>query len=160
MQRNRAVVQLGRTLEWGSRGRGFESRRPDITNSSRCFTFTFCAAARPAAAIWDPVKISMSVFGATISVIPKLRVTAYRGLWSTVKAFLVAPKPQKESNITNLAVVAMNSSAWVCSAVAAATGRGFESRRPDFMHFGYETKGFRTSLFTARSAPSLPLCCP
>src|SRR5215471_10425151 len=28
--RNRAVVQLGRTLEWGSRGRGFESRRPDI----------------------------------------------------------------------------------------------------------------------------------
>ena len=27
---NRAVVQLGRTLEWGSRGRGFESRRPDV----------------------------------------------------------------------------------------------------------------------------------
>src|SRR5947207_1039321 len=26
---NRAVVQLGRTLEWGSRGRGFESRQPD-----------------------------------------------------------------------------------------------------------------------------------
>src|SRR5438094_5692975 len=26
----RAVVQLGRTLEWGSRGRGFESRRPDV----------------------------------------------------------------------------------------------------------------------------------
>ena len=26
----RAVVQLGRTLEWGSRGRGFESRRPDL----------------------------------------------------------------------------------------------------------------------------------
>ena len=26
---HRAVVQLGRTLEWGSRGRGFESRRPD-----------------------------------------------------------------------------------------------------------------------------------
>src|SRR6266576_5629764 len=26
---NRAVVQLGRTLEWGSRGRGFESRRPE-----------------------------------------------------------------------------------------------------------------------------------
>jgi hypothetical protein len=25
----RAVVQLGRTLEWGSRGRGFESRRPE-----------------------------------------------------------------------------------------------------------------------------------
>ena len=27
---NRAVVQLGRTLEWGSRVRGFESRRPDF----------------------------------------------------------------------------------------------------------------------------------
>jgi hypothetical protein len=23
------VAQLGRALEWGSRGRGFESRRPD-----------------------------------------------------------------------------------------------------------------------------------
>ena len=29
LRRNRAVVQLGRTLEWGSRGRGFESRRPE-----------------------------------------------------------------------------------------------------------------------------------
>jgi hypothetical protein len=28
--RNRAVAQLGSALEWGSRGRGFESRRPDI----------------------------------------------------------------------------------------------------------------------------------
>src|SRR5262249_12560493 len=27
---NRAVVQLGRTLEWGSRGRGFKSRQPDL----------------------------------------------------------------------------------------------------------------------------------
>lgn len=25
----RAVAQLGRALEWGSRGREFESRRPD-----------------------------------------------------------------------------------------------------------------------------------
>ncbi len=28
--RKRAVVQLGRTLEWGSRGRGFKSRQPEI----------------------------------------------------------------------------------------------------------------------------------
>ena len=28
-RRDRAVVQLGRTLEWGSRGRGFKSRQPD-----------------------------------------------------------------------------------------------------------------------------------
>ena len=27
--RRRAVAQLGSALEWGSRGRGFESRRPD-----------------------------------------------------------------------------------------------------------------------------------
>src|SRR5204863_4505423 len=26
---DRAVVQLGRTLEWGSRGRGFKSRQPE-----------------------------------------------------------------------------------------------------------------------------------
>jgi hypothetical protein len=31
----RAVVQLGRTLEWGSRGRGFESRRPERIGSFR-----------------------------------------------------------------------------------------------------------------------------
>ncbi len=27
--RSRAVAQLGSALEWGSRGRGFESRRPE-----------------------------------------------------------------------------------------------------------------------------------
>jgi hypothetical protein len=30
LQKTRAVAQLGSALEWGSRGRGFESRRPDI----------------------------------------------------------------------------------------------------------------------------------
>jgi GIY-YIG catalytic domain len=42
-----------------------------------------------------------------------------------------AEAAERERDITNLAVVAMNSSAWVCSAVAAATGRGFKSRRPE-----------------------------
>lgn len=32
----RAVAQLGRALEWGSRGRGFESRRPDFGKSIAC----------------------------------------------------------------------------------------------------------------------------
>ncbi len=32
----RAVVQLGRTLEWGSRGREFESRRPDHASLQGC----------------------------------------------------------------------------------------------------------------------------
>ena len=35
--RNRAVVQLGRTLEWGSRGRGFKSRRPEVKNLTGMF---------------------------------------------------------------------------------------------------------------------------
>ena len=29
---DRAVAQLGSALEWGSRGRGFKSRRPDLQN--------------------------------------------------------------------------------------------------------------------------------
>jgi hypothetical protein len=29
LRKHRAVAQLGSALEWGSRGRGFESRRPD-----------------------------------------------------------------------------------------------------------------------------------
>ena len=30
LRKDRAVAQLGSALEWGSRGRGFESRRPEI----------------------------------------------------------------------------------------------------------------------------------
>jgi hypothetical protein len=33
--KDRAVAQLGSALEWGSRGRGFESRRPDIKEFNR-----------------------------------------------------------------------------------------------------------------------------
>src|SRR3954452_22660763 len=32
---SRAVAQLGSALEWGSRGRGFESRRPDFLEIRR-----------------------------------------------------------------------------------------------------------------------------
>ena len=32
---NRAVAQLGRALEWGSRGPGFKSRRPDFSKLQR-----------------------------------------------------------------------------------------------------------------------------
>ena len=32
---NRAVAQLGSALEWGSRGRGFESRRPEEKKARR-----------------------------------------------------------------------------------------------------------------------------
>src|SRR5207253_5414938 len=44
--RNRAVVQLGRTLEWGSRGRGFKSRRPEILFCLGTQTFSLCAQRR------------------------------------------------------------------------------------------------------------------
>ena len=96
--------------------------------------------------MWDRARTSLNVFGGTIWAIPKPLVMACRGLWSTVKAFLVAPKRQKESDITNLAVVAMNSSAWVCSAVAAATGPGFKSRRPHKTNVQKEFKGRGQSL--------------
>ena len=33
----RAVVELGRTLEWGSRGRGFKSRRPEVKDLTGMF---------------------------------------------------------------------------------------------------------------------------
>ena len=33
MRRKRAVAQLGSALEWGSRGRGFKSRRPERIRS-------------------------------------------------------------------------------------------------------------------------------
>jgi len=39
LARERAVAQLGSALEWGSRGRGFESRQPDFSNlPERLFT--------------------------------------------------------------------------------------------------------------------------
>lgn len=34
MKRHRAVAQLGSALDWGSRGRGFKSRRPDDSKGS------------------------------------------------------------------------------------------------------------------------------
>ena len=39
LSQQRAVVQLGRTLEWGSRGRGFESRQPDIISRTVFYVY-------------------------------------------------------------------------------------------------------------------------
>src|SRR5947207_7776693 len=41
----RAVVQLGRTLEWGSRGRGFKSRQPEISKADK-HVLCLCAPER------------------------------------------------------------------------------------------------------------------
>jgi hypothetical protein len=47
----RAVAQLGSALEWGSRGRGFESRRPDqfsvnLLNAPQCASGALPMAAK------------------------------------------------------------------------------------------------------------------
>src|SRR5439155_5332245 len=63
---------------------------------SLCFTFTFCEAARLVAAMWGRARTSLNVFGGTIWAIPKPPVMACRGLWSTVKAFLVAEAAKRE----------------------------------------------------------------
>ena len=132
MQRERAVAQLGSALEWGSRGRGFKSRRPEKIKSLIVLFHVY---------ILRSSKTGRRYVGSCENLVERLRrhkpghskATRHGMPWTLVhsESFLVAPTLQKESDITNLAVVAMNSSAWVCSAVAAATGRGFKSRRPE-----------------------------
>jgi hypothetical protein len=56
---------------------------------------------------------------------------AFRGIWFTANAFLIGPMLQERSDITNQVEVVTNWIDYNCSAVAAATGRGFKSRRPD-----------------------------
>src|SRR6266702_4352464 len=56
---------------------------------------------------------------------------AFHGFCCTVTAFRTAPKPREKSGITNQDEAAMNSTSWILSAVAAATGPEFKSSRPD-----------------------------
>src|SRR5438128_2199048 len=46
--------------------------------------------------MWGRARTSLNVFGGTIWAIPKPPVMACRGLWSTVKAFLVAEAAKRE----------------------------------------------------------------
>src|SRR6266487_4457148 len=101
----RAVAQLGSALEWGSRGRGFKSRRPELTHVLR-LRFAKC---QDRSLICVHVRTSMNVFVVTTSATRKPHATASHGLWYTVKAFLVVPTPQERSAITNQVAVAMNS---------------------------------------------------
>jgi hypothetical protein len=135
----RAVAQLGSALEWGSRGRGFKSRRPDYETSAivrLCSMSMFFEAVRQVAATLDHVRTSATVSGGIIPATPKRHATAFHGFWCTVRAFRTAPKPREKNGIINQGEVAMNSTDWIPSAVAAATGRGFKSRRPDFVETG------------------------
>ena len=80
--------------------------------------------------MWDRVRTSMNVFGGTILVIPRPRVT--ESMDSVIpKRFLAVPMLQEENNIIKQVEVATNSIKCNGRTVAAATGRGFESRRPD-----------------------------
>ena len=57
---------------------------------------------------------------------------AFHGFCCTVRVLRTAPKPRERSGITNQDEAAMDSTGWILSAVAAATGPEFKSRRPDF----------------------------
>ena len=59
------------------------------------------------------------------------RVTVSHGLWCIVKRFLLEPMPKERNGIMNQVEVVTNWIYYGCSPVAAATGRGFESRRPE-----------------------------
>src|SRR4029077_303656 len=86
----RAVVQLGRTLEWGSRGRGFKSRQPEFTLRP-CFTFTLCAARRRAGGTSAHVKTSITDCAGIMLVIRKQHGMAFLGLSSTASASRPGP---------------------------------------------------------------------
>src|SRR5439155_6226119 len=66
-----------------------------------------------------------------IAVNRKQADTGRLGFWFTPRASVVVPKRSEEKSITKRGVVAMNSTAASRSAIAAAIGRGFKSRRPD-----------------------------
>jgi hypothetical protein len=92
----------------------------------------FYAAPRRAVGMWDHVTTSMS---ASIDITPvtlKRHAMAFHGFWCIAKPFVIAPKPSEGSDIIKRAEVATSWTGWIYSAVAAATGRRFKSRRPDF----------------------------
>src|SRR5712691_8553385 len=107
----RAVVQLGRTLEWGSRGRGFKSRQPEVfTNHiAACFTFMFSRAIRPAVVTSGRVRILKNASDVIIPAIQKRPDTACHGRCCTANNSPVASKRQEGSDITRRDVVATNS---------------------------------------------------
>ena len=56
----RAVAQLGSALEWGSRGRGFKSRRPDVSFMSQTdFKYDCCFYGQ---SVSGPELLTLAVF--------------------------------------------------------------------------------------------------
>ena len=73
----------------------------------------------------------MNEFIVTMPVTRNPRDTVPRGFCFAGKVFRLGQKRQEKSAITKADAVGTNSTAFYDSAVAAATGRGFESHRPD-----------------------------
>ena len=131
----RAVVQLGRTLEWGSRGRGFKSRRPDVKKQNRrlslCSMFIFCEVPRRGGGTSAPAKTSITDCAGIMLVIRKRHGMAFLGLSSTASASRPGPLRWRGNCITKPDGAEMHWMRYLSRTVAAATGRGFKSRRPD-----------------------------
>jgi hypothetical protein len=111
----RAVAQLGSALEWGSRGRGFKSRRPDFVETGttrRSILHVLCLCSRSS-------KTGRRYVGSCENVDERLRrhnagyskATRHGVPWIlvTVRALRTAPKPRERSGTTNQDEVAMNS---------------------------------------------------
>jgi len=72
-----------------------------------------------------------SAFSGVILATPRRHGRESHGLWYTAKSSQIAPMPPEKSGILKQEKVAMISIGLRCGAVAATTGRGFKSRRPD-----------------------------
>jgi hypothetical protein len=73
-----------------------------------------------------------------------------------VKGFVVAPKLRKKSATTSQVEVATNLINCNGSAVAAATGRGFKSRRTDFMFLPMAMKALSNSIAGGKQGRGCP----
>jgi len=107
-----------------------------------CSSCMFFAAAPPAASTSVPHRTSRTDFAATMRAAPRPRATARRGCCFTRKPLRPAPRRSGAKVTTRRATGARNSRrCWprdvdgppdcLVSAVAWATGRWFESTRPD-----------------------------
>jgi hypothetical protein len=103
--------------------------------------FMFCGAGRPGADMSGPVQTSRIGFNDTMLVVPRRLATVFHGSCCTAKAFPLALMRRKGNGISKQDEDVMISTGWTRSAVAAASGRGFESRRPEAFilraFFGY-----------------------
>src|SRR5205085_904678 len=105
---NRAVAQLGSALEWGSRGRGFESRRPEMFRLYRCFTSMSFGVRPPECVTWDPAKIETNVFGATTLDTQEQLGMEFHGCWYIANASTLERSLFEESSTSRVGAEGTN----------------------------------------------------